>query len=59
MVIGFSPCCAREYRIDSQESFDALGSGVFLPGDTILFKRGAQFNGMFAPSGMGWQSQGG
>ena len=46
-------CSAREYRIDSQRRFDALCASGFLPGDTILFKRGVQFNGMFAPSGSG------
>jgi hypothetical protein len=47
------PCLAEEYRIDSQRQFDALGETVFRPGDTILFKRAVQFNGMFAPSGHG------
>jgi len=47
------PCLAREYRVDSQERFDALATTAFLPGDTILFKRGVQFDGMFAPSGKG------
>jgi len=47
------PCLAKEYHIDSQEQFDSLSTTVFLPGDTILFKRGVQFNGMFAPSGNG------
>jgi hypothetical protein len=46
------PCLAKEYHIDSQTQFDALSTTVFLPGDTILFKRGVQFNGMFAPSGI-------
>ncbi len=47
------PCLAEEYHIDSQKQFDALSTTVFLPGDTILFKRGVQFNGMFAPCGNG------
>jgi hypothetical protein len=47
------PCLAKEYRIDSQRRFDALSTAVFFPGDTILFRRGVQFNGMFAPSGNG------
>ena len=53
LVVGLSPCFAGQYRIDSQKSFDTLSSGVFAPGDTILFKRGEQFNGMFAPTGKG------
>ena len=47
------PCLAKEYHIDSQKQFDALSTTAFLPGDIILFKRGVQFNGMFAPSGNG------
>ncbi|MCD6392090.1 MAG: right-handed parallel beta-helix repeat-containing protein [Planctomycetes bacterium] len=47
------PCLAREYHIDSQKQFDALCTTAFGPGDTILFKRGMQFDGMFAPSGNG------
>lgn len=46
-------CKAEEYRIDSQKQFDALSRSFFLPGDRILFKRGGQFDGMFAPSGSG------
>jgi len=46
-------CPAAEYRIDSQKKFDALRTNTFRPGDAILFKRGAQFDGMFAPSGKG------
>ncbi len=63
VVVGLSGCSAGQYRIDSQKSveyhidsqksFDALSSGVFQPGDSILFKRGKQFNGMFAPGGKG------
>jgi len=47
------PCAAKEYRIDSQRQFDALSTAAFGPGDVISFKRGAQFRGMFAPSGRG------
>jgi len=47
------PCAAKEYHIDSQERFDALCGAVFGPGDVVLFKRGAQFEGMFAASGSG------
>jgi hypothetical protein len=47
------PCFAKEYHIDSQQQFDALRTAAFLPGDIVLFKRGRQFSGMFAPSGNG------
>ena len=47
------PCLAEEYRIDSQKQFDALRRSTFLAGDSILFKRGVQFDGMFAPLGNG------
>jgi len=43
------PCPAKEYHIDSQKQFDALSRTAFLAGDSILFKRGVRFNGMFAP----------
>ena len=46
-------CLAEEYYIDSQKQFESLSTVTFLPGDVILFKRGAQFNGMFSPSGNG------
>ena len=49
---GF-PCYAKEYRIDSQRQFDVLSTATFLPGDIVLFKKGQQFSGMFAPSGSG------
>jgi len=48
-----SICQAGEYRVDSQERFDALATGKFAPGDSILFKRGVRFSGMFAPTGSG------
>jgi len=44
---------AAEHRIDSQKQFEALSGTTFLPGDSILFKRGVQFDGMFAPLGNG------
>jgi len=47
------PCRAKVYHIDSQQQFDALRGTAFLAGDRILFRRGAQFDGMFAPSGIG------
>ena len=46
-------CLAKEYYIDSQAPFESLRTATFRPGDVILFKRGAQFNGMFSPSGQG------
>ena len=52
-AVLWAPCLAEEYRIGSQERFDALSTTAFLAGDTILFKRGVQFDGMFAPSGKG------
>ena len=48
---------AEEYRIDSQERFDRLKSSSFMPGDTILFKRGERFTGMFSPQGQGAAGQ--
>jgi len=48
-------CLAKEYYIDSQEQFESLSKATFHPGDIILFRRGTQFNGMFAPSGKGTQ----
>ncbi len=44
---------SKVYHVDSQKQFDSLKTATFLPGDTILFKRGVQFDGMFAPSGKG------
>lgn len=58
--ICFLVCCmiyqgvaAAEYRIDSQEAFDRLCNHTFAPGDSILFKRGIRFVGMFHPTGSG------
>ena len=53
IVMQAFPCDAKEYHIDSQKQFDALSTATFLPGDIILFKKGQQFSGMFAPSGSG------
>ena len=53
MVIQAFLCNAREYRIDGQGRFEDLSTATFLPGDIILFKKGQQFAGMFAPSGSG------
>jgi hypothetical protein len=44
---------AAEYRIDSQADFDFYKEAEFKPGDTIAFKRGTVFNGMFSPAGSG------
>jgi hypothetical protein len=52
-VLLVIPAVAGEYRIDSQEDFDRLKARTFQPGDTILFKRGSQFKGMFSPRGSG------
>lgn len=52
-ALQWTPCFAKEYRVDSQERFDALCTCSFVAGDTILFKRGVQFEGMFAPLGKG------
>ncbi len=42
-----------EYRINSQEEFEALRTSAFRPGDVILFERGKRFSGMFSPTGRG------
>ena len=47
------PCYAKQYHIGSQEQFDALRTATFVPGDIVLFEKGRQFSGMFAPSGSG------
>ena len=41
------------YHINSQVDFDFYKEAEFRPGDTIVFKRGAVFNGMFSPAGSG------
>ena len=46
-------CSARDYRIDTQEAFEAINYVVLRPGDAVLLKRGMQFYGMLAPSGSG------
>ncbi|NQU22810.1 MAG: hypothetical protein HQ567_16145 [Candidatus Nealsonbacteria bacterium] len=53
IVVQGAPCYAKEYRVDSQKQFDALSTATFLPGDIVLFEKGRQFSGMFAPSGSG------
>ena len=50
------PAVARDFRIDSQAEFDRLRDHTFEPGDSILFKRGSQFQGMFSPAGSGNES---
>ena len=52
VVIG-SSVDAAVYRIDSQADFDYYKEAKFRSGDTILFRRGAVFNGMFSPGGSG------
>ncbi|MBT3199302.1 MAG: hypothetical protein HN350_05250 [Phycisphaerales bacterium] len=53
LVLQCGVCLGGEYRVDSQERFDALAASKFGPGDVILFKRGVRFSGMFAPAGSG------
>lgn len=55
-MLKAATCPGREYRIDTQARFDAFSAKAFKPGDAILFKRGASFNGMFAPVGKGTKS---
>jgi hypothetical protein len=50
-------CIAKVYHIDSQKKFMDLKTATFLPGDSILFKRGKQFNGMFSPLGTGTEKE--
>ena len=52
VVIG-SSVDAAVYRIDSQADFDYYKEAKFRSGDTIAFKRGAVFKGMFSPGGSG------
>ena len=47
------PCVATDYHIESQADFDKLKRATFSAGDNILFEKGKQFNGMFAPKGNG------
>jgi hypothetical protein len=51
------PAQAKDYRVDSQDAFDGLKRQTFEPGDSILFKRGAKFVGMFSPTGKGTSKQ--
>ncbi|MDT8302808.1 MAG: hypothetical protein RQ760_15100 [Sedimentisphaerales bacterium] len=51
-VVG-SSLEAALYRVDSQADFDFYKETEFRPGDTIAFKRGTVFNGMFSPGGSG------
>ncbi|TWT79472.1 hypothetical protein CA13_08730 [Planctomycetes bacterium CA13] len=44
---------SAEYRVDSQQVFDHLKAKTFMPGDSILFKKGIRFTGMFNPKGTG------
>ena len=47
------PVQAKDYLVDSQQAFDRLNGQTYEPGDSILFKRGIQFAGMFSPGGNG------
>jgi hypothetical protein len=51
------PGWTAEYRVDSQEAFNRLKGNRYEPGDSILFKRGSSFNGMFEPKGSGKQGK--
>ncbi len=54
LLIMVAACgMAREIRIDTQRTFDAVGDMELEPGDVVLLKRGMQFTGMLAPSGNG------
>ncbi|MDD2598288.1 MAG: hypothetical protein PHO37_03550, partial [Kiritimatiellae bacterium] len=46
-------CYAREYRVDSQQKFEAVSRIELQPGDAILLRRGMLFTGMLAPRGKG------
>lgn len=48
---------AAVHRIASQDDFDRLSNSTFLPGDSILFRRGSRFAGMFSPKGRGAPGQ--
>jgi hypothetical protein len=53
LLVVATACFTREYRVDSQERFDAVSRIVMRPGDAILLKRGMQFTGMLVPRGNG------
>ena len=42
-----------EYRISTQEDFDLHREATLSPGDRVLFERGKEFTGMFAPVAVG------
>jgi len=46
LAIAGSSLDAAVYHIDSQADFDFYKEAEFRPSDTIVFKRGAVFNGM-------------
>jgi hypothetical protein len=52
-------CCASplafaaDYHIATQEDFDRHREATFAPGDRVLFERGREFIGMFAPRAVG------
>jgi len=53
ILLGSEGLIAKEYRIDSQEKFDAINDIKLVPGDAILLKRGMVFTGMLSPKGNG------
>jgi hypothetical protein len=57
LLLFASSSFARDYRVDSQKKFDAISQIEMQPGDTILLKRGMQFNGMLAPKGNGAEGE--
>ena len=57
VVLVTGSAWSAEYRIDTQDAFNRLKDKTYAPGDTILFKRGTAFEGMFAPLGQGKPGQ--
>jgi hypothetical protein len=56
-------CCtsplafAADYHIATQEDFDRYREATLEPGDRVLFERGREFTGMFAPKAVGAEGQ--
>ncbi|MEE4217826.1 MAG: hypothetical protein V2I48_09465 [Xanthomonadales bacterium] len=46
-----------DYFISTQEDFDRYREATLAPGDQLLFERGKEFNGMFAPRAVGAPGQ--
>ena len=53
LALVVSPVVATDYYIESQADFDKLKQATFSAGDNIVFQKGRQFKGMFAPQGQG------